>query len=146
MSAEHPPVPAERARRSQPAKAETVKDLAEAIAGQIAAQQEPGANISGNFTVDIVYQNVEYRLTVVAPESETLDEGFWIANGERTDLATDRTYKFLDLAFKNADNWKVGVGLPMPVTFTNGEIKELRGEFQMGTVPPPDGDRRVVEA
>jgi hypothetical protein len=147
MTTEPPPVHAEHAHRSAPAAAGTVKDLAEVIAGQIAAQQALGADITGEFDVDIVYNKIEYKLKIQAPEDGTQeDPGFWIASGTRTDLDTNQTFKFLDCAFQDSSNWKVGLGLPVPITFTNGEIKHLWGEFQMGTVPPTGDGRPEVEA
>jgi hypothetical protein len=146
MSAEHPPVPAEHAHRSEAAKAGTVKDLAEVIAEQIATQQALGADISGSFKVDIVYNGVEYVLDVTAPQGGEDDPGFWIATGTRTDVSTKVPLKFLDCAFQDSSNWKVGLGLPVPITFANGEIKQIWGSFQMGNVPPTGGGRPEIEA
>jgi hypothetical protein len=137
MATEHPP--AERAHRSEVAKAGTVKNLAEAIAEQITTQQGLGADISGSFDVDIVYNGVEYKLAVIAPQDGTEDQGYWIATGVRIDTDTHEENEFLDCAFKDQDNWKIGLGLPVPITFTNGEIKQIRASFQMGVVPPTGG-------
>ena len=141
MSAEHSPVPAGPAHRSEAVQAGTVKDLAEAIAGQIATQQSLG-NTSGDFDVDIIYNNVEYTLIVKSPQGTS---GSWTAVGQRTDLATAETEDFLDCAFQDADNWSVGLGLPVPITFTNGQIKKLWGKFQMGT-PTAAGGKPEIEA
>lgn len=141
MSAEHTPEPAEHGGRREPAQAATVQGLAEAIAEQIATQQAVGAAIGGSFDVDIVYKDIEYKLEVTAPVPKENDPGAWIATGTRTDTVKNTTKTFLDFYFKDQDNWKAGLGLPLPITFSNGlEIKHLYGEFRMGTVPTVEGE------
>lgn len=138
MAAEAIPEPVEHVGRRESAKSGAVRDLAEAIAGQIAARQDGDDPLSGSFDLDIVYNDVEYKLTVRSPVYKNEDDpGYWSVIGTRTDTESDESLPFLTFEFKDQSNWTAGAGLPLPIKFENGfEIKKLYGEFSMGSVKP----------
>lgn len=140
MATEHTETPEDTGRR-QPAKPETVRDLAEAIAEQIAVQQAAGNTLSGSFDAEIVYNGIEYTLTVKAPTPTDVGPGSWIVSGTRKDQSTGKSVEFLTFEFTDQNNWTAGAGLPLPITFSNGlAINKLYGEFSMSGTTPPGPD------
>lgn len=140
MPEQRTPEPAEHVGGHKPAPPETVRGLAEAIAEQIESRQAAEGNaLSGKFDLDIVYDGVEYILTVKAPVAVGDDPGYWSVLGTRTIVENNDKKEFLNFEFKDQNNWTAGLGIPKPFTFPNTslEIKQLYAKFSMGEVKPP---------